>query len=135
MDVEILSTTNGLARMICSVMLETALAAQKSLLSLLFMSEFLCLYRDLVGVERRYWNIMIFHAQFIFLFTMAPDNEPKDSSETDDDDDYENEDAFGVMKIHLMKKIYEEDDEEGGGGGRRREDEEENNQPPYKKIK
>ncbi|KAM3374914.1 phosphopantothenoylcysteine decarboxylase subunit VHS3 [Capsicum galapagoense] len=158
MDVEILSTITNvdLQRMICSVMLETALAAQKSLLSLLFMIELLCLYPDLVGVERRFPFGELKGAT-------VPDNEPKDSSDTDeyentDDEEDDDEDEDEEESDDDDDKESDEDDARANGGGdddshdehddeddnedddeEEEEDdddeEEEDNQPLYKRTK
>nr|XP_025887401.1 calsequestrin-1-like isoform X1 [Solanum lycopersicum] len=139
MDMETFPTSNvAVQTMIWSLLLQTA---QKSLLSLLFMIEFLSLYPDLVVVERRYPKIMFFSFLFIFLFVWClyvslsvhwiprsyyrfpfgelkegtvPDNEPKDSSETDDDD--ENEDTDNDEDDDAEDEEGSDDEEEDSDG-------------------
>ncbi|XP_027773182.1 acidic leucine-rich nuclear phosphoprotein 32 family member B-like isoform X1 [Solanum pennellii] len=182
MDMETFPTSNvAVQTMICSLLLQTA---QKSLLSLLLMIEFLRLYPDLVVVERRYPKIMFFSFLFIFLFVCefecsldprsyyrfpfgelkegtVPDNEPKDSSETDD----ENEDTDNDEDDDAEDEEVSDDDDEDSDGDDAdanegsdddsdeeedddddsddededdeddEDDEEEDNQPPYTKMK
>ncbi|XP_004242202.2 uncharacterized protein [Solanum lycopersicum] len=109
MDMETFPTSNvAVQTMIWSLLLQTA---QKSLLSLLFMIEFLSLYPDLVVVERRSYYRFPFGE---LKEGTVPDNEPKDSSETDDDD--ENEDTDNDEDDDAEDEEGSDDEEEDSDG-------------------